>query len=85
MDKVSGALMKQLVAGDKPKAIKTSNMDLAIGRKNLDDLGADSDDDDENEGDTGGFRLPDPAALFGGANATTEEGATSGIGSTVQC
>lgn len=76
--------MKQLVAGDKPKAIKTGNMDLAIGRTNLDDLGADNDDDDENEGDTGGFRLPDPAALFGGANATTEEGATSGIGSTVK-
>jgi hypothetical protein len=75
--------MKQLVAGDKPKAIKTGNMDLAIARKNLDDLGADSDEDDD-EGDTGGFRLPNPAALFGGANASTEEGATSGIGTTVR-
>ncbi|KAK3736330.1 hypothetical protein QZH41_020801, partial [Actinostola sp. cb2023] len=83
VDKVSGALMKQLVAGDKPKAIKTGNMDLAIGRKNLDDLGADDDEESEEEGDTGGFRLPNPAALFGGANATTEEGATSGIGTTM--
>lgn len=83
MDKVSGALMKQLVAGDKPKAIKTGNMDLAIGRKNLDDLGKDDDEESEEEGDTGGFRLPNPAALFGGANASTEEGATSGIGTTV--
>ncbi|XP_048582698.1 polycystic kidney disease and receptor for egg jelly-related protein [Nematostella vectensis] len=78
---VSSACMKQLVAGDKPKAIKTDNIDLAIGRKDLSDLA--NDDEDESEGDTGGFSLPDPAMLFGGANASTEEGATSGIGSTM--
>ena len=39
---------------------------------------------DAEEGDgMGGVRLPDPMALFGGANASVEEGATSAIGSTV--
>lgn len=84
VDKVSGAFMKQLVAGDKAKAIKTPNLDLAIGRKSLETLaGEDEEEEDEDEG-MGGVKLPDPMALFGGANASTEDGATSAIGTTVR-
>ena len=84
VDKVSGAFMKQLVAGDKAKAIKTPNLDLAIGRKSLETLGGEDEEEEEEEDEgMGGVKLPDPMALFGGANASTEEGATSAIGTTV--
>ncbi|XP_015762206.1 PREDICTED: uncharacterized protein LOC107341314 [Acropora digitifera] len=82
VDKVSGALLKQLAAGDKPKAISSPNLDMSVGRKTLDGIGGEDDDDDEDEG-TGGVKLPNPLALFGGANASVDEGATSAIGSTV--
>ena len=84
VDKVSGALLKQLAAGDKPKSISSPNLDMSVGRKTLDSIGGADDDEDAEEGDgMGGVRLPDPLALFGGANASVEEGATSAIGSTV--
>lgn len=84
VDKVSGALMKQLAAGDKPKSISSPNLDMSVGRKTLDGIGGGDDDEDAEEGEgMGGIRLPDPMALFGGANASVEEGATSAIGSTV--
>ena len=84
VEKVSGAFLKQLVAGDKAKSIKTPNLDLAIGRKSLESLAGESEEEEEEEeDDVGGVRLPDPMALFGGANASTEDGATSAIGTTV--
>lgn len=84
MDKVSGALLKQLAAGDKPKSISSPNLDMSVGRKTLDSIGGVEDDDDAEEGEgMGGVKLPNPMALFGGANASVEEGATSAIGSTV--
>lgn len=84
MDKVSGALLKQLAAGDKPKSISSPNLDMSVGRKTLEGIGgADDDEDAEEREGMGGVRLPDPMALFGGANASVEEGATSAIGSTV--
>lgn len=84
VEKVSGAFLKQLVAGDKAKSIKTPNLDLAIGRKSLESLAGESEEEEEDEeDDVGGVRLPDPMALFGGANASTEDGATSAIGTTV--
>lgn len=84
VDKVSGALLKQLAAGDKPKSISSPNLDLSVGRKTLDSISGDDDDEDAEEGEgMGGVKLPDPMALFGGANASVEEGATSAIGSTV--
>ena len=52
---------------------------MSVGRKTLDGIGGEDDDD---EG-TGGVKLPNPLALFGGANASVDEGATSAIGSTV--
>ena len=84
IDKVSGALLKQLEAGGKPKAISSPNLDMSVGRKTLDGIGGADDEEDAEEGEgIGGVRLPDPLALFGGANASVEEGATSAIGSTV--
>ena len=84
VDKVSGALMKQLAAGDKPKSISSPNLDMSVGRKTIDDIGGENDDEDAEEGEgMGGVKLPDPMALFGGANASVEDGATSAIGSTV--
>lgn len=84
VDKVSGALMKQLAAGDKPKSISSPNLDMSVGRKTLDDIGGENDDEDAEEGEgMGGVKLPDPMAIFGGANASVEDGATSAIGSTV--
>ena len=84
MDKVSGALLKQLAAGDKPKAISSPNLDMSVGRKTLDSIGGEEDDEDAEEGEgMGGVKLPNPMALFGGANASVDEGATSAIGSTV--
>ena len=84
VDKVSGALLKQLAGGDKPKSISSPNLDMSVGRKTLDGIGGEEDDEDAEEGEgMGGVRLPNPMALFGGANASVEEGATSGIGSTV--
>lgn len=81
MDQISGALGKQQAIGDKPKKIKTPFLDLATGKKNLNDMAADDDDDDD-----GGFKLPDPRGLFGGANATDNsgDGAMESIGSTVR-
>lgn len=55
---------------------------MSVGRKTLDGIGGEEDEDDEDEG-TGGVKLPNPLALFGGANASVDEGATSAIGSTV--
>ena len=55
---------------------------MSVGRKTLDGIGGDDDEDDEGDG-TGGVKLPNPMALFGGANASVDEGATSAIGSTV--
>ena len=84
VDKVSGALLKQLAGGDKPKSISSPNLDMSVGRKTLDGIGGAEDDEDAEEGEgMGGVRLPNPMAMFGGANASVEEGATSGIGSTV--
>ena len=84
VDKVSGALQKQLAAGDKPKSISSPNLDLSVGRKTLDSISGEDDDEDAEEGEgMGGVKLPDPMALFGGTNASVEEGATSAIGSTV--
>lgn len=84
VDKVSGALMKQLAAGDKPKSISSPNLDMSVGRKTLDDIGGENDEEDAEEGEgMGGVKLPDPMAIFGGANASVEDGATSAIGSTV--
>ncbi|PFX20690.1 Polycystic kidney disease and receptor for egg jelly-related protein [Stylophora pistillata] len=84
VDKVSGALMKQLAAGDKPKSISSPNLDMSVGRKTIDDIGGENDDEDAEEGEgMGGVKLPDPMALFGGANASVEDGATSAIGSTL--
>ena len=84
MDKVSGALLKQLAAGDKPKSIKSPNLDMSVGRKTMDNIGGADDDEDAEEGEgMGGVRLPNPMAMFGGANASVEDGATSAIGSTV--
>ena len=84
VDKVSGALLKQLAGGDKPKSISSPNLDMSVGRKTLDGIGGAEDHEDAEEGEgMGGVRLPNPMAMFGGANASVEEGATSGIGSTV--
>ena len=84
IDKVSGALLKQLEAGGKPKAISSPNLDMSVGRKTLDSIGGADDDEDAEEGEgMGGVRLPNPLGLFGPANASVEEGATSAIGSTV--
>ena len=81
VDKISGALGKQQAVGDKAKKIKTPFLDLATGRKNLNDLAGEDDDDD----DEGGFQLPNPKALFGGANASDSgDGAMDSIGSTVR-
>ena len=55
---------------------------MSVGRKTLDGIGGEDDEDDDDEG-TGGVKLPNPLALFGGANASVDEGATSAIGSTV--
>ena len=57
---------------------------MSVGRKTLDSIGGADDDEDAEEGEgMGGVRLPNPLGLFGPANASVEEGATSAIGSTV--
>ena len=82
VDQISGAMGKQQAVGDKAKKIKTPFLDLATAKKNLNDLAADDDDDDD---DDGGFKLPDPKGLFGGANATDSgDGSMDSIGSTVR-
>ena len=84
VDKVGEALIGQSAAGDKPKSISTPNLDISAGRKTLDSISGENNDEDAEEGEgMGGVMLPDPMALFGGANASVEEGATSAIGSTV--
>ena len=84
VDKVGEALIGQSAAGDKPKSISTPNLDISAGKKTLDSISGENDDEDAEEGEgMGGVMLPDPMALFGGANASVEEGATSAIGSTV--
>ena len=84
VDKVGKALIDQSAAGDKPKSISTPSLDISAGRKTLDSISGENDDEDAEEGEgMGGVMLPDPMALFGGANASVEEGATSAIGSTV--
>ena len=86
ISKVSGALLKQLAAGDKPKAISSPSLDLSVGRKTLEGISGTGDDDKDSEAGEGmgGVRLPNPGGLFGGANASLEDGATSAIGSTVR-
>ena len=82
--KVGRGLISQAAVGDKPKSISSPNLDLSVGRKTLDSISGEDDDEDAEEGEgMGGVKLPDPMALFGGANASVEEGATSAIGSTV--
>ena len=77
VNKVGGALTRQLVAGDKPKVIKTAGMDIAVSQV--------GDDVDEEEA---GFKLPKMSSLFNssdGANAESSVGAMVSLLNTCRC
>ncbi len=69
VDKVGGALMRQLVAGDKPTVIKLANMNLEMSQ-----VGEDANDDNT------GFKIPSLKSLV--ANQTSD-GVKQSVGAMV--
>ena len=73
VNKVGGALSRQLVAGQKPKKMKVGGMDIEVSQIN--------DDADEDEM---GFKLPNMRALVNTSDEDYGSAASSSVGAMVR-